>query len=391
MRRFLCGLVVLGTLGILLFCGAAAEAEPISIMPLGDSLTAGYTVAGGYRTRLYTDLQNGEYAFTFVGSATDYPSSVLTAAGQTHHEGHPGHTITQIANNLDGNDRSTGNNGGSWFHRPAPPDIVLLLIGGNDIRQGANASTTAQRLDKLIGQIVADSPQSLLFVSNTIPFKDANLTRVVQAYNTQIEDTILPKYAALGASVRFVDQFDNFVDALGNVVHIGSDSLHPDQTGYDLMGDTWAAAIQQAAPIPEPTTLLLLGIGSLGVIVSHWRRTAGGCRALVATFFCGLMALVLLQGVTGQVKAQPTYSYTTFDVPGAPFPRNIFATGINDSGQIVGGYQDATEDHAFLLDQGIYTTINPPGSQFTIATGINASGQIVGGYDDVVDYVCVRD
>jgi PEP-CTERM motif len=57
----------------------------------------------------------------------------------------------------------------------------------------------------------------------------------------------------------------------------GPDNVHPDQIGYDLMGDTWAAAIQQAAPIPEPVTLLLLAIGTLGLIGWTWRRH--GCAA----------------------------------------------------------------------------------------------------------------
>jgi hypothetical protein len=48
----------------------------------------------------------------------------------------------------------------------------------------------------------------------------------------------------------------------------------------------------------------------------------------------------------------------------------------------VGNYRDAADNlHGFLLDQGSYTTLDPPGSSRTIASGINASGQIVGHYD----------
>jgi lysophospholipase L1-like esterase len=271
-----CGLVTVGqfcgtpgqavlAVGILLFCWGATARADFTILPLGDSLTHGFTVAGGYRTRLYTDLQNAGYAFSFVGSATDNPSRLLRDASQTRHEGHPGYTINQIINNLDGNDRSGGNNGGFWLHKAAPPDIILLIIGGNDILQGASAATTAQRLDKLIGQIVADSPTSRLLLSNLIPLKDANLNRIDQAYNAQIEDVLVPKYAGLGYNVSFVDQYDNFVDANGNIIHIGSDNLHPDQVGYDRMGDTWAAALQQA--IPEPSSALLLSLGGLLIVL----------------------------------------------------------------------------------------------------------------------------
>ena len=96
-------------------------------------------------------------------------------------------------------------------------------------------------------------------------------------------------------------------------------------------------------------------------------------------FLCGLMVLGLLMGVTGQATAQPTYNFTTLDVPGST---DTWASGINDSGQIVGGYFGADGTHGFLLDQGSYTTLDVPGARYTWATGINASGQIVGGYSD---------
>jgi hypothetical protein len=272
-------------LGILLFWGAAALGQ-LTIMPLGASIAAGNGVPGGYRTGLYTDLHNAGYSFTFVGTSTDNPSSLLIQAGQTHHEGHPGYRIDQIASNLDGNDPSglTPNNGGFWFHKPAPPNVILLNIGTDEIVRNAIPGTMAQRLasmtqrlDKLIGQIVADSPTSLVFVSSETPEKlfNANQNQALQAYNTQIRDVIVPKYQSLGNNVFFVDQYANFVDADGNTINIGRDDIHPDQIGYDLMGDTWAAALQQAAPIPEPSTLFLLAIGTVGVMGSVWRRTVG--------------------------------------------------------------------------------------------------------------------
>jgi len=282
MKRFLYGLVVIGALGILLLCGASAKAD-LTIMPLGDSITYGVgeypqNVLGGYRTRLYSDLHDAGYSFSFVGTSTENPSSLLSQAGQTHHEGHPGYRIDQIANNLDGDGGSgsfSNNNGGFWFHKPAPPDVILLHIGTNDIIQNFRTSTMAQRLDQLIGQIVADSPTSRIFVSSIIPipFVGASSNQLVQAYNTQIRDVIVPKYESLGDNVFFVDEYPNFVDANGKVVHIGAGGIHPDQIGYNLMADTWAAAVQQAAPIPEPSTLLLLGIGTLGLIGWAWRQT----------------------------------------------------------------------------------------------------------------------
>src|SRR5262249_35732673 len=152
-------------------------------------------------------------------------------AGQAHQEGHPGYRIDQIANNLDGNDRSGGNNGGLWFHKPSPPNIILLHIGTNDILQNFATATMATRLDQLIGQIVADSPTSLLFVSNIIPLNRAAQNQLVQDHNAQIRDVIVPKHTSLGGNVFFVDQYANFVDANGNIVHLTPDGIHPDQDG----------------------------------------------------------------------------------------------------------------------------------------------------------------
>jgi probable HAF family extracellular repeat protein len=78
--------------------------------------------------------------------------------------------------------------------------------------------------------------------------------------------------------------------------------------------------------------------------------------------------------------------YTTIDDPNMGTGPNSFsqATGINAAGKIVGAYSDASgARHGFLLSGGRYTDIDDPnGLGHTLAFGINASGQIVGGYGD---------
>jgi hypothetical protein len=96
--------------------------------------------------------------------------------------------------------------------------------------------------------------------------------------------------------------------------------------------------------------------------------------------FGGLVALGLLVGGAGQGRAQPSYLYTTFDVPGsmlATSPR-----GINNSGQIVGNYLRLPGNHGFLLSGGSYTTFDVTGAFGTYPSGINDSGQIAGYYQD---------
>lgn len=70
--------------------------------------------------------------------------------------------------------------------------------------------------------------------------------------------------------------------------------------------------------------------------------------------------------------------YTAINnLPGAP-------TGINDAGQIIGTYFDATETiQSYLYSGGASTVLNVPGSTGGIvATGINDAGQIVGSFNN---------
>ena len=57
------------------------------------------------------------------------------------------------------------------------------------------------------------------------------------------------------------------------------------------------------------------------------------------------------------------------------------AHGINDTGQIVGGFRNASGSHGFLDTGGTFTTIDVPGALATEASGINDMGQIVGMFD----------
>ena len=69
-----------------------------------------------------------------------------------------------------------------------------------------------------------------------------------------------------------------------------------------------------------------------------------------------------------------------------PNSDSTVAAGINANGEIVGWYLDKIGMHGFLLSGGVYTSIDFPGSAaFTQAWKINDSGEIVGRYEDSSD------
>ena len=250
------GSYTIKTLQVLVHLGAPTRA---SILPLGDSITDG--ASGGYRDQLFDDLTGAGWTFEFIGSAGGNPSTALTAASQVNHEGHSGYRIDQIVNNLSGNDGTGGNNGGFWFNKGVQPDVTLLHIGTNDIGQRYNPGARGKsrektflanlktRLDSLVNQMTTARPNAHLLVAGIIPMNvtsgDRLLNDDVKAYNSYIQNTLVPKYQSLGRKVRFVDQYQNFVNTDGTIkTALLPDGVHPNQTGYDLMADTWFAVIQ---------------------------------------------------------------------------------------------------------------------------------------------------
>src|SRR5215212_10444100 len=134
----------------------AANAESnggVRVMPLGDSITEGTQVPGGYRNGLWQRFTANGYRVDFVGSQFNGPSSL----GDHDHEGHPGWRIDQIDANIVG-----------WL-RTSTPHTVLLHIGTNDVLQNFNLGTAPNRLPALIDHITNTAPTAAVFVAQIPP------------------------------------------------------------------------------------------------------------------------------------------------------------------------------------------------------------------------------
>lgn len=85
--------------------------------------------------------------------------------------------------------------------------------------------------------------------------------------------------------------------------------------------------------------------------------------------------IVALLGFVPVVEAQG-YTFTKLNYPDSTFTD---PSGINDRGQVVGTYTDATgRPHGFLYENGTYTTLDLPGTLHNFAFGIDDAGRIVG-------------
>ncbi len=79
-----------------------------------------------------------------------------------------------------------------------------------------------------------------------------------------------------------------------------------------------------------------------------------------------------------------SYTFQTLDVSGAS---STSASGINNSGQVVGTYCVGSSCHGFVLTQGQFAFVDAPNgnSSGTFLSGISNSGVVVGSYISVLD------
>lgn len=221
------------------FAPCPDDGSPCRIMPLGDSITFGIGARtpvfdqGGYRMELFRRARADGHAITFVGRQANGPMNIVNEPFPTAHEGYPGASINdgnnQLADRVDG-----AINAGD-------PDIILLMIGTNDVN--GNFNNPPDDLRNLINQLTGDAPDALLVVAQIVPTRTAGTNTRVQAYNTSVAN-LVRESAAAGRHVALVDMFSAFVNNPNFATALLNDNLHPNDAGYVIMAQTWYAAIE---------------------------------------------------------------------------------------------------------------------------------------------------
>jgi lysophospholipase L1-like esterase len=231
--------VILMTLGGLaphaVAAPAAKEADPVRVMPLGDSITGS---PGCWRAVLWNRLQDAGYTdVDFVGTLGPQ------GCGQTYdgdNEGHGGELVTNTAaqNLLPARLAATR------------PDIVVMHFGTNDVWSNIAPDRILAAYTKLVEQMRASNPDMKVLVAQIIPM---NPSTCAECARRAVElNARIPAWAqATGTSrspVTVVDQWTGFSTATDTY-----DGVHPNAAGDAKIAARWYPALAALldAGVPE--------------------------------------------------------------------------------------------------------------------------------------------
>jgi lysophospholipase L1-like esterase len=202
-------------------------------MPFGDSITWGVGDEGnaGYRGPLFALAVAAQQKVTFTGSLSNGPDTVSGQSFPKKNEGHSGWTIAQDAGRVPSPAFDNASGG--------IPNIVLLMIGTNDVYASSGQSDMANRLGSLLDKIISGAPNALVVVAKITPMTlGGGYLSVVKPYNDAIPGLVQVR-AANGQHIVMADMNTNF----NTSTMLGSDGLHPNATGYKFMADRWYSVI----------------------------------------------------------------------------------------------------------------------------------------------------
>jgi len=215
-----------------------------AVMPVGDSITAGYSVDpnvidAGWRGLLYNSLTAAGYSFQYVGTTNVNPGRLpTTPIDQTWHDSGTTETWRTLAVRefID-----------SWLTTLAAsgktPAIIAMMTGTNDINDN-NAPASVSNVSAIIDTVHARTPATKLFVAKIVPvFSPDNAW--VAAYNAGLA-TLVGAKQALGYNVAMVDLNTGFPFATG-MDSPPPNSVHPNAAGYAWLAQQWHTAL--TAPV----------------------------------------------------------------------------------------------------------------------------------------------
>jgi hypothetical protein len=224
---------------------------------IGDSITqsnADGDANGSPRKALYDLLLANGYSFSFTGHYTDNVDGLPTTGGTADtnlYQYHSGISGSVIGSDISGRVGMTQNTPSFWTSgrlATVKPNVILIMLGTNDVDQNIDLANAPARLTTLVNTIYAQPGVGTpcVFVASIPP----NRTNVpddpthTATFNAAVPGVVSAQ-RSLGRDVRFVDQFTPLESAYATAM--AGDNLHTNTTGNATLARQWFNAIDAVA------------------------------------------------------------------------------------------------------------------------------------------------
>jgi lysophospholipase L1-like esterase len=233
--------------------GVIKKGVPVKIMPVGDSITEGKYITGGYRKPLYQLLKDNGYFVTFVGKEDNgepaNDTGFSTSMENPNHEGYGSARIDMLLNG-----------GTTEKHTALPiktslvnnnPDVVLIMLGTNDILGMTPTNRMQQTMEKLVSSIFEQNPDATVILASIPPITKIEARNTdVTAYNAVLPG-IVAKEKALNHKIEFADIRSVFTGP----ADLSGDRVHPSAAGYNKMAALWYSVLAGDTAPGFPSTM----------------------------------------------------------------------------------------------------------------------------------------
>ncbi len=199
---------------------SGTTAPPVKIMLAGDSITQGFSGIPTYRYWLWRELKRQGVDFDLVGprATKSAPSRYLHAFDHDHNG--------IIGIRLETRRNTIGSTIAAFM-----PDVLVVMLGHNDMRHGASAAQTAGYMRDYLGAALASNPHMRVVVCEVMNAYFHNRTQRFPGVNAQFNKrlrTIASEYSTSAHPVTVADtQYKNWHPLHGDT----KDGTHPTPTG----------------------------------------------------------------------------------------------------------------------------------------------------------------
>lgn len=346
-----------------------SSSNVLKVMPVGDSITDDCELNGAWREPLEPLFETNGFPFTFVGRQSSSPATGFT---KVNHEGYCGAVVAPpgvFAAHEYGLLQNYLQNvvPGALITNPNP-DVILILIGANDIGRGRNPYQVATNdMATLLGMIFSNAPNAQVGLAKITSLQNAGLGYAVNSSNAPVYNAVLQKLVndrrALGQNVFLADQYS----AVDFNTMFMSDHVHPNATGLQAIAREWLTRVQAITFRDDLVTSVLINGGAtwkyndtgqdLGTTWSQTNYDDSGWSSGIARLGYGdaVAATTVSYGAQATNKNVTTYFRRTFVVPPNTAITNLNLRVAQADGAVV-----------YLNGQEIYRTNLPVGQiQYT--------------------------